>query len=58
MKCLRVCTLWHTTAIDLAGAYSLVDIPPGKYSARALKEGLATTEVIGIQRAPEILDTN
>lgn len=53
-----MCTLWHTTAIDLAGAYSLVDIPPGKYSARALKEGLATTEVIGIQRAPEILDTN
>jgi hypothetical protein len=57
MKCLRVCTLWHTTAIDLAGAYSLADIPPGKYSARALKEGLAT-EAIGIQRAPEILVTN
>jgi len=31
-------------------------IPSGNYSARALKEGIATTEVIGIEQAPEIPD--
>ena len=49
-------SLRQTTAIDLAGVYSLADIPPGNYSARALKEGIATTEVIGIEQALEIPD--
>jgi hypothetical protein len=38
----------HTIRTGSAGVYSLGPVPPGNYSAQAVKDGFATTEVMGI----------
>jgi outer membrane receptor protein involved in Fe transport len=38
----------HTSRTGSAGVYSLTDIQPGNYIARAMKNGFATTDVVGV----------